>query len=82
MNDCLKVIVNKKKVLILVLGCPLEFLLKNPALVYEILKTIGQKMGIDYLKNIQDLSDVTREEEMPDFIVKVDKGDIKVLDFI
>ena len=82
MNDCLKVIVNKKKVLILVLGCPLEHLIKNPALVYEILKTIGQKMGIDYLKQIDDLSDVSKEQELPDFIVKIDKGDIKVLDFI
>jgi hypothetical protein len=82
MNECVNVTVNKRKVSILVLGCPVDFLLKNPSLIYEILKTIGHKMGLEYLKKINDLSDVSIVQDMPDFIVKVDKGEIKVLDFI
>lgn len=82
MNKCLKVKIKQKKVWILVLGCPCEELLSNQSLVYEILKTIGHQMGIDYLKELEDFSDVQIESEHPDFVVKVCNGKIDVVDFI
>lgn len=82
MIKCLKVRVNQKKHWICVMGYELDDLKQNPSLIYEILKTIGFTLGIDYLKDIEDFSDVEIETENPDFVVKVNKGKIEVVDFI
>ena len=82
MNKCLRVNIQRKKIWILILGCPIEDVIKNRSLVYEILQTIGNQMGIDYLKKIEDFGDLQEDNEHPDFVVKLCNGKIDIVDFI
>lgn len=81
-TNCLKVYVKRRKVFLAIYGMPLKELLENYGLIYEILKTIGQKMNDSELINPEEISGACVESEYPDYAVKVDKGDIKIIDFL
>lgn len=82
MNKCLRVTINGKRHWFCIIGCDLNELSKNRGLIYEIVRTIGLSQGIESLKNPNEIIDVKIEQEHPDFIVKVHKGQIDVVDFI
>lgn len=82
MTDCIKVRLKNKKIWILVLGYPLKSLLNDHSLVFEIIKTIGQKMNIDYMKNSEEFHELDIENEHPDFVVRLKDGIIEVIDII
>ena len=81
-TDCLKVKFDKKKIWIMVMGYPLADLCQNQSLVLEIIKTIGEKMGIDELKNADSLDVIDVEFEHPDFVVKLNNGKIDIIEEI
>ncbi len=82
MKDCVKVKVNLKKISVLVLGCSNKEIMASPALVCDILKTIGNHLSMPELQQVQDLGDVSMEKDDPDYVVKVSNGKIDFVDFI
>jgi hypothetical protein len=66
----------------MVYGISLDALKSNYGLIYEILKTLGHKMGIEELKEPEDISGVSIEKEYPDYIIEIKNGAIKILDFL
>lgn len=81
-TDCVKVYVKRKKVFLAVYGINQKELLENYGLIYEILKTIGKRMSVPELLEPEDIGGVSIETEFPDYVIKVDKGDIKIIDFL
>lgn len=82
MNKCLRITIDGKKHWFCIIGCDLNELSKNKSLIFEIVRTIGLSQGIESLKNPNEMVDIKIEQENPDFVVKVNKGQISVVDFI
>ena len=81
-TDCLKVKFDKKKIWIMVMGYPLKDLTQNQSLILEIIQAIGNKMGIDDFKKVDNLELIDIEKEHPDFVVKLHNGQIDIIDHI
>lgn len=82
MKECIKVKVNEKKLSVMVLGCSDQEIMTNPALVHDIVKTLGNHLGNPEMQAISDLGEVSVGSDQPDYVVKVCNGKIDVVDFI
>lgn len=63
------------------MGVSLQELVQEHNLVYQILKKIGQVTGNSHFDN-PDVCDVGVEKEIPDYVVRLNQGQIQVIDVI